>query len=179
MTDPQPCRVIGVLDDGAASLSATALAFLRRADWVIGGARTLALLDDDIAPHAIRRDLTGQLSAVAQRIARGQHHHAQAVGLGFADPFGHLRQRAGEIALHRIGRDVRGEQGQRARAADHQLRSLQVRERGAPEAGLAVVEHAEDSASVDLQFFVGVHEASAILRPSKSQTSTFSSNRSG
>ena len=54
MTDPQPCRVIGVLDDGAASLSATALAFLRRADWVIGGARPLALLDGDIAPHAIR-----------------------------------------------------------------------------------------------------------------------------
>ena len=42
MTDPQPCRVIGVLDDGAASLSPTALALLRRADVVVGGSRTLA-----------------------------------------------------------------------------------------------------------------------------------------
>jgi len=65
MTDPQPCRVIGVLDDGAASLGATALAHLRRADLVIGGARTLALFDDDIAPAAVRRDLTGQLGAGA------------------------------------------------------------------------------------------------------------------
>ncbi len=41
MTDPQPCRVIGVLDDGAASLSPTALALLRRADVVVGGSTTL------------------------------------------------------------------------------------------------------------------------------------------
>ena len=69
MTDPQPCRVIGVLDDGAASLSPTALALLRRADVVVGGSRTLALLDDDIAPHAQRRDLTGHLRAVPGWIA--------------------------------------------------------------------------------------------------------------
>jgi precorrin-6Y C5,15-methyltransferase (decarboxylating) len=31
--DPNRCRVIGVLDDGAASLSATALAHLRRPMW--------------------------------------------------------------------------------------------------------------------------------------------------
>ena len=41
--DPNRCRVIGVLDDGVASLGATALAHLRTADVVIGGARTLAL----------------------------------------------------------------------------------------------------------------------------------------
>lgn len=35
--DPNPCRVIGVLDDGVASLSATALAHLRTADVVVGG----------------------------------------------------------------------------------------------------------------------------------------------
>ena len=30
MTDPNPCRILGVLDDGAASLNATALAHRER-----------------------------------------------------------------------------------------------------------------------------------------------------
>ena len=89
MTDPQPCRVIGVLDDGAASLSPTALALLRRADWVIGGARTLALLEDDIAPHAQRRDLTGQLSAVPGWIAAARDAGQTSVVLATGDPLCH------------------------------------------------------------------------------------------
>ena len=89
MTDPQPCRVIGVLDDGAASLSPTALALLRRADWVIGGARTLALLDDDIAPHAQRCDLTGQLSAVPGWIAAAREAGQSSVVLATGDPLCH------------------------------------------------------------------------------------------
>lgn len=89
MTDPQPCRVIGVLDDGAASLSPTALALLRRADWVIGGARTLALMDDDIAPHAQRRDLTGQLSAVPRWIAAARDAGQTSVVLATGDPLCH------------------------------------------------------------------------------------------
>lgn len=89
MTDPQPCRVIGVLDDGAASLSLTALALLRRADWVIGGARTLALLEDDIAPHAQRRDLTGQLSAVPGWIAAAREAGQTSVVLATGDPLCH------------------------------------------------------------------------------------------
>lgn len=89
MTDPQPCRVIGVLDDGAASLSPTALALLRRADWVIGGARTLALMDDDIAPHAQRRDLTGQLSAVPGWIAAARDAGQTSVVLATGDPLCH------------------------------------------------------------------------------------------
>jgi precorrin-6Y C5,15-methyltransferase (decarboxylating) len=81
--------VIGVLDDGAASLSPTALALLRRADWVIGGARTLALLDDDIAPHAQRRDLTGQLSAVPGWIAAAREAGQTSVVLATGDPLCH------------------------------------------------------------------------------------------
>lgn len=89
MTDPQPCRVIGVLDDGAASLSPTALALLRRADVVVGGGRTLALLDDDIAPHAQRRDLTGQLSAVPGWIAAAREAGHSSVVLATGDPLCH------------------------------------------------------------------------------------------
>lgn len=89
MTDPQPCRVIGVLDDGTASLSPTALALLRRADVVVGGSRTLALLDDDIAPHAQRRDLTGQLSAVPGWIAAAREAGQTSVVLATGDPLCH------------------------------------------------------------------------------------------
>lgn len=89
MTDPQPCRVIGVLDDGAASLGATALAHLRRADLVIGGARTLALFDDDIAPAAVRRDLTGQLGAVPGWIRGARDAQQRSVVLATGDPLCH------------------------------------------------------------------------------------------
>lgn len=87
--DPQPCRVIGVLDDGAASLGATALALLRRADLVIGGTRTLALLEDDIAPQAVRRDLTGCLSSVPGWIAEARAAHQSCVVLATGDPLCH------------------------------------------------------------------------------------------
>lgn len=89
MTDPQPCRVIGVLDDGAASLGATALAHLRRADVVIGGTRTLALFEDDIAPRALRHDLTGQLGAVPEWIRAARADHQAVVVLATGDPLCH------------------------------------------------------------------------------------------
>jgi precorrin-6Y C5,15-methyltransferase (decarboxylating) len=88
-TDPSPCRVIGVLDDGAASLSATALAHLRRADVVIGGSRTLALFDDEIAPHATRHDLSGQLRAVPEWIRAARADQLRVVLLATGDPLCH------------------------------------------------------------------------------------------
>jgi precorrin-6Y C5,15-methyltransferase (decarboxylating) len=89
MTDPNPCRILGVLDDGAASLNATALAHLRTADLVIGGTRTLALLDDDIRPGADRRDLTGQLSAVPEWVRVARADHLKVVVLATGDPLCH------------------------------------------------------------------------------------------
>ncbi len=87
--DPIPCRIIGVLDDGAASLGATALAHLRNADLVIGGARTLALFAGDIAPAAVRRDLTGQLSAVPEWIRSARAAQQRCVVLATGDPLCH------------------------------------------------------------------------------------------
>lgn len=89
MTDPQPCRIIGVLDDGARSLNATALAHLRQADLVIGGARTLALLDEEIAPAASRRDLTGQLAAVPEWVRHAREAGQRSVVLATGDPLCH------------------------------------------------------------------------------------------
>ena len=85
----------------------------------------------------------------------------------------------GEVALQGGRINLRGQQLQRARAANHQLRLRQVRQCGAAQAGNAVVEHADDAAFFNQVCRFGIQGASAILRPSKSQTSTFKSNLSG
>ena len=64
----EPCRIIGVLDDGAASLTPTALKHIEAADLVIGSRRTLALLITHCAPLAEQRELTGQLLQVPEWI---------------------------------------------------------------------------------------------------------------
>ncbi|WP_046115884.1 bifunctional cobalt-precorrin-7 (C(5))-methyltransferase/cobalt-precorrin-6B (C(15))-methyltransferase [Aquincola tertiaricarbonis] len=87
--DPSPARIVGVLDDGAASLTATALAHLRHADLVIGGHRTLALFDDDIAPRARRLDMTGRLAEVPEWIHAARADRLQVVVLATGDPLCH------------------------------------------------------------------------------------------
>jgi precorrin-6Y C5,15-methyltransferase (decarboxylating) len=87
--DPNPCRVIGVLDDGVSSLSATALAYLRTADVVIGGSRTLALLEAEIPASAQTRDLTGQLKAVPEWVRSAREAHQSCVVLATGDPLCH------------------------------------------------------------------------------------------
>ena len=87
--DPNPCRVIGVLDDGVASLNATALAYLRNADVVIGGARTLALLARELKPGAVHHDLTGRLKAVPEWVRAARARHLACVVLATGDPLCH------------------------------------------------------------------------------------------
>jgi precorrin-6Y C5,15-methyltransferase (decarboxylating) len=89
MSDPNPCRVIGVLDDGCASLSATARAHLRTADVVIGGARTLALLQREFKPGAQTHDLSGRLSAVPGWVRAAREAHQACVVLATGDPLCH------------------------------------------------------------------------------------------
>lgn len=87
--DPNACRVIGVLDDGVASLSPTALAYLRSADVVIGGARTLALLTREFKAGAVRHDLTGRLQDVPGWVRAGRADHQSCVVLATGDPLCH------------------------------------------------------------------------------------------
>lgn len=89
LQDPNPCRVIGVLDDGAASLSPTALARLRSADVVIGGARTLALLERELKPGAVRHDLTGRLKEVPEWVRAAREDKLACVVLATGDPLCH------------------------------------------------------------------------------------------
>jgi len=89
LQDPNPCRVIGVLDDGVASLNATALAYLRHADVVIGGARTLALFERELKPGAVRHDLTGRLKDVPNWVRAARADNLACVVLATGDPLCH------------------------------------------------------------------------------------------
>jgi len=89
LKDPNPCRVIGVLDDGAASLSPTALAYIRNADVVIGGARTLALFERECKPGAVRHDLTKRLKEVPEWVRAARNDNLGCVVLATGDPLCH------------------------------------------------------------------------------------------
>lgn len=82
----EPCRIIGVLDDGVASLGAAALDHLRQADCVIGGSRTLRLLADCINPEAEQHDLSGALSRVPDWVREAQEQGRRCVVLATGDP---------------------------------------------------------------------------------------------
>ena len=85
----EKCRILGVLDDGINSLSQSALAHLRSAQLVIGGARTLQLLAVQISPDAVQRDLTGALSQVPEWIRAAQATGQRVVVLATGDPLCH------------------------------------------------------------------------------------------
>ena len=101
MTDPNPCRIIGVLDDGAASLTPTALAHIRQADVIIGASRTLALFASQFKPGAVQHDLTGQLKAVPGWVEAAREAHQSCVVLATGDPlcFGIAPYLAGRLCV--------------------------------------------------------------------------------
>ncbi|MDO5103800.1 MAG: precorrin-6y C5,15-methyltransferase (decarboxylating) subunit CbiE [Lautropia sp.] len=89
LPDPNRCRVIGVLDDGVASLTPTALAYLRQADVVIGAARTLTLFEAELKPTSVRHDLTGQMKQVPVWVSEAREAGKSCVVLATGDPLCH------------------------------------------------------------------------------------------
>lgn len=89
MKNLEKCRVLGVLDDGPASLSQAALAHLVQAQLVIGGSRTLEFLAEHIAPQAEQRDLTGVMSEVPEWIRGALDDGLRVVVLATGDPLCH------------------------------------------------------------------------------------------
>lgn len=87
--NPNPCRIIGILDDGAASLSTTALAHIQHADVLIGGTRALQLFAQHVQPTAQQHDLTGQLKQVPDWIRAARDAHKRCVVLATGDPLCH------------------------------------------------------------------------------------------
>ncbi|HEX4938472.1 MAG TPA: precorrin-6y C5,15-methyltransferase (decarboxylating) subunit CbiE [Candidatus Kapabacteria bacterium] len=86
---PLRCRIIGVLDDGAASLHASALQHVRQADLVIGATRTLQLFAAEFSVGCETRDLNGRLSLVPEWIRQALSDQLKVVVLASGDPLCH------------------------------------------------------------------------------------------
>lgn len=99
----EPCRLIGVLDNGVEGLTPQALRFLQEAQVVIGGQRTLALFAAHLHPYAQTHDLGAQLTQVPRWIDEARAAGRQVVVLATGDPLCHgIGQYLGE----KLGRDV-------------------------------------------------------------------------
>jgi precorrin-6Y C5,15-methyltransferase (decarboxylating) len=85
----EPCRIIGVLDDGIASLSPAALIHIEQAELVIGASRTLALFADYFSATSEQRDLAGKLSQVPEWIRDAQSQNRRVIVLATGDPLCH------------------------------------------------------------------------------------------
>lgn len=85
----EPCRIVGVLDNGAEGLTPDALASLRAADLVIGAGRTLSLFAGHLAEGAERRDLGGRLPQVPDWIAEARRNGKRVAVLATGDPLCH------------------------------------------------------------------------------------------
>lgn len=85
----EPCRIIGVLDNGTEGVTPQALAHIRSADLIIGGHRTLELFADEFAANSEHRDLTGKLSEVPEWIRTAQEQDKRVVVLATGDPLCH------------------------------------------------------------------------------------------
>ncbi|NDU87351.1 MAG: precorrin-6y C5,15-methyltransferase (decarboxylating) subunit CbiE [Ferrovum sp.] len=83
----EPCRIIGVLDNGAEGLTPAALDHIKSADLVIGAQRTLALFE---FPENVQQiDMAGQLNKVAEWVMQAGQAGRRVVVLATGDPFCH------------------------------------------------------------------------------------------
>ncbi|MDC9729906.1 MAG: precorrin-6y C5,15-methyltransferase (decarboxylating) subunit CbiE [Methyloprofundus sp.] len=80
------CKIIGVLDNGAESLTPASLNALQQADIVIGAQRTLLLFAKQLSAQTEQKDLGGHLSAVPDWISAAQEKNQQVVVLATGDP---------------------------------------------------------------------------------------------
>ncbi|MDQ6963529.1 MAG: precorrin-6y C5,15-methyltransferase (decarboxylating) subunit CbiE [Mariprofundales bacterium] len=94
------CVVLGVLDSGAAGLTAEQLAIVQQADVVIGGSRLLSLLTHLVKDGAQCRDLTGKLSEVVHWIEQALSAAQAVVVLATGDPLCHG---IGSYLIERVG----------------------------------------------------------------------------
>lgn len=99
----EPCRLIGVLDNGVEGLSAQALRHVQEADVVIGGQRTLALFAAQLRPQAQTHDLGARLAQVPGWIEQARAAGHKTVVLATGDPLCHG---IGKYLSDKLGRDT-------------------------------------------------------------------------
>ncbi len=101
----EPCRIIGVLDNGIEGLDPAAFSYIETADVIIGGHRTLSLFKDTFKAGAEPKDLTGKLTQIPGWITAAQGENRAVVVLATGDPLCHG---IGSYLLDKIG-NGRGE----------------------------------------------------------------------
>jgi precorrin-6Y C5,15-methyltransferase (decarboxylating) len=89
MSSPEPCTLIGILDDGWAGLSDSARQRLAVAELVIGTGRTLALVRPWLSATAIIRDMDGALGALPDWILSARAAGQRVAVLATGDPLCH------------------------------------------------------------------------------------------
>lgn len=83
------CRIIGVLDDGIKSISAQSLYYIKQADVIIGGTRTLELFKSYYSSASSQLDLTGNITKIPFWIKTAQQNNQHVVVLATGDPLCH------------------------------------------------------------------------------------------
>lgn len=89
MSSSEPCRVIGILDDGWSGLSDSARAHLAAADMVIGAARTLQLVRDHLPANSECKDMDGVLAQVPSWVTAAREAGQCVALLATGDPLCH------------------------------------------------------------------------------------------
>ena len=84
-----PCKIIGILDNGLEGLSQSALRDIQSADLVIGGARTLTMVESETKAHCEMRDLAGNIPKIPDWIRVAQNQGERVVVLATGDPLCH------------------------------------------------------------------------------------------
>jgi precorrin-6Y C5,15-methyltransferase (decarboxylating) len=89
MNSPEPCALVGILDDGHAGLGDAARHRVAAADLVIGARRTLELIAPHLSPGAEQRAMDGQLGQVAEWARAARHAGRRVAVLATGDPLCH------------------------------------------------------------------------------------------
>ena len=103
MNSPDPCALIGILDDGHAGLGDAARHRVVAADLVIGARRTLELLAPHLSPGVEQRAMDGQLGQVAEWVRAARSAGRRVAVLATGDPLCHG---IGSFLVGRLGADA-------------------------------------------------------------------------
>ncbi len=102
MNSPEPCRLIGILDDGWAGLGDLARAHLIECDLLIGARRTLDLVALRLPSRVEQRAMDGLLGRVPEWVRAARGAGQRCVVLATGDPLCHG---IGAFLIQRLGTD--------------------------------------------------------------------------
>lgn len=102
MNSPEPCRLVGILDDGWAGLGDLARAHLIECDLLIGARRTLDLVALRLPSRVEQRAMDGQLGRVPEWVRAALAAGQPCVVLATGDPLCHG---IGAFLIDRLGAD--------------------------------------------------------------------------